>query len=96
MSLPWGGEGHLLAGGYRLLARAGSGGMAVVWRATDLVLDREVAVKLLTAEGAAEADVVQRLKAEAQTIARLKHPHITGTTFGQLPRGQDRLGGPGP
>ncbi len=84
MSLPWGAEGHLLAGRYRLMAQAGTGGMAVVWRANDLVLDREVAVKLLTAEGAAETDVVQRLKAEAQAIARLKHPHITSVhDFGQ-------------
>ena len=38
MSFPWGEQGGVLAGRYRLLEQVGAGGMAVVWRANDLVL----------------------------------------------------------
>jgi serine/threonine-protein kinase len=78
----WGDVGCSLAEGrYRLIARVGSGGMAVVWRALDTVLHREVAIKVLNTEAGVDAD---RLKAEAQAIARLKHRHVTDVhDFGQ-------------
>ncbi len=78
MSVPWGEAGCTLAAGrYRLVAPAGSGGMAVVWRAVDTVLGREVAIKMLRSHGCAEGEVGGRLKTEAQAIAKLKHRHIT-------------------
>ncbi|HWU23620.1 MAG TPA: serine/threonine-protein kinase, partial [Nocardioides sp.] len=62
----------LLSGRYRLGARVGSGGMADVHRATDELLGREVAVKVLRASDADR----DRFAAEACTVARLNHPGI--------------------
>src|SRR3712207_6145485 len=58
--------------------RLGVGGMGVVWRAHDAVLDREVAVKVLAAQYAGNADSRRRVLAEARAAARLSHPHIAG------------------
>jgi serine/threonine-protein kinase len=66
-----------LVGRYRLLERIGSGGMSVVWRGYDEVLGRQVAVKVLAAQFAADADLRSRLRREARAVARLAHPHIT-------------------
>jgi len=65
-----------LGGRYRLVERLGSGGMSVVWRAHDEVLQRSVAVKMLAPDLALIPEVRQRLHAEAQAAARLCHPHI--------------------
>ena len=62
---------------YRLLERIGSGGMSVVWRGYDEVLGRQVAVKVLAAQFAADADLRGRLRREARAVARLGHPHVT-------------------
>jgi serine/threonine-protein kinase len=51
--------------------------MAVVWRAQDLVLDRDVAIKLLAEELANKPGNRERIRAEAQVVARLQHPNIT-------------------
>jgi hypothetical protein len=67
----------VLGNRYRLIAPVGTGGMAVVWRARDLVLDRDVAVKLLAGELAAKPGNRERIRAEAQVVARLQHPNIT-------------------
>lgn len=66
----------VLAGRYRLENLLGRGGMGKVWRATDLTLDRVVAVKLVPADF--EDDVVlARFQREARIAARLSdHPHI--------------------
>jgi serine/threonine-protein kinase len=66
-----------LTGRYRLIERLGSGGMSVVWRAYDEVLGRQVAVKVLAAEFAADADFRARLRQEARAVARMSHPHVT-------------------
>ncbi|MEV4441406.1 protein kinase [Streptomyces sp. NPDC049577] len=70
----------LLAGRYRLVDRLGSGGMGVVWRAIDEVLDREVAAKEVRApEHLREEDVrvlYARLKQEARAAARVSHPNV--------------------
>jgi serine/threonine-protein kinase len=61
---------------YLVDAEIGRGGMAVVYRATDLRLNRRVAIKLLPPELAFNADVRERFLREAQTSAQLAHPNI--------------------
>ncbi|MBI4577934.1 MAG: protein kinase [Planctomycetes bacterium] len=63
-------------GPYLLVEELGAGGMGVVYRARDTNLHREVAVKVLRASQAASPSQVQRFKAEAETVAKLRHPHI--------------------
>jgi serine/threonine-protein kinase len=61
---------------YFLGAEVGRGGMAVVYAAEDVRLQRKVALKVLPPELAFRADVRERFVREAQTAARLNHPHI--------------------
>ncbi|MEU6748727.1 cellulose binding domain-containing protein [Spirillospora sp. NPDC046719] len=68
--------GDRLGERYVLEAPLGAGGMATVWRATDLVLDRAVAVKV-PADGWPE-ELGRRLRQEAKAAAGLAHPSITG------------------
>ena len=70
--------GDLLAGRYRIDARLGAGGMATVWRAHDLRLDRDVAVKVLLPNLAADASLVARFDREARALAALSDPHVVG------------------
>ncbi|MFI9047871.1 serine/threonine-protein kinase [Streptomyces sp. NPDC053427] len=76
----FGGEGQLVGGRYRLDIRLGRGGMGTVWRATDELLGRQVAVKELHLdEATAEPEArVQRERAmrEARTVAQVKHPNV--------------------
>ncbi|MCX4420289.1 serine/threonine protein kinase [Streptomyces mirabilis] len=65
----------LLADRYQLDELLGRGAMGEVWRATDQVLGRSVAVKLLRAD---EATDIERFRLEAQTAARLNHPNLVG------------------
>lgn len=67
---------HPFAGRYRLNEPLARGGMATVWRATDLVLNRQVAVKILADHLAADPVFVQRFQREAQAAARLNHHGI--------------------
>ncbi|WP_434740200.1 serine/threonine-protein kinase [Micromonospora sp. SH-82] len=65
-----------LDGRYRLEQRIGIGGMSEVWRAHDTVLERPVAVKLMS-PGAEDEDVtVTQIRAEARSAARLVHPNV--------------------
>jgi Protein kinase domain len=66
----------VLGNRYRLVDRIGKGGMGVVWRAYDEVLDRRVAVKVLAADFVKDADFRHRVLAEARAAGRLNHPHI--------------------
>jgi serine/threonine-protein kinase len=66
-----------LHGRYRLDERVGAGGMAEVWRGTDLVLGRAVAIKLLDGALADDPELRAGARREAQAAAKLTHPHIT-------------------
>jgi len=68
--------GALLANRYRLERILASGGMAQVWRATDEILQRPVAVKLLHAHLADDSTFGARFRQEAIAAARLSHPSI--------------------
>ncbi|MGH9245828.1 MAG: protein kinase domain-containing protein [Acidimicrobiales bacterium] len=68
--------GRVLAGRYRLDRLIASGGMAQVWEATDEVLSRKVAVKVLHPHLAADETFVARFRREAVAAARLIHPSI--------------------
>ena len=65
-----------IAGRYRLDRRLGAGGMSTVFLATDTVLERPVAVKLLAEHLADDEVFVQRFRHEALAAARLQHPNI--------------------
>ena len=77
-------QGRLLAelapgavvAGYRLEARIGAGGMAVVFRATDERLGRTVALKVLTPARAGDGEFRERFVRESRRAAAVDHPHI--------------------
>ena len=65
------------AGEYRIERELGRGGMATVYLAHDLALDRKVAIKVMSPELFAAGDeLIARFLREARTGARLNHPHI--------------------
>ena len=70
--------GTSLNGRYRLEARIGAGGMSTVYRATDVTLERQVAIKLMNREVASDSDQLERFRREARAVAQLSHPHIVG------------------
>jgi len=61
---------------YRVGEKIGAGGMGEVYRATDTVLGREVALKILPPEFAADTDRMARFQREAKVLASLNHPNI--------------------
>ena len=63
-------------GTYEILSPLGAGGMGEVYRARDLRLGREIAIKVLPAEVASSHDRLARLEREARTVAGLNHPNI--------------------
>ena len=74
----------LIADRYRLDHVIANGGMGQVWRATDEVLGRAVAVKVLRPEAAEESGFLERFRAEARNSASLQHPNIvTVFDFGE-------------
>ncbi|MFM8827308.1 MAG: serine/threonine-protein kinase, partial [Actinomycetota bacterium] len=66
----------VIGGKYRLDSVVAEGGMAVVWRATDMHLRREVAVKMLKPSIADDEVQAERFRREAIALAQLHHPHI--------------------
>jgi tRNA A-37 threonylcarbamoyl transferase component Bud32 len=65
-----------LGSAYTIEGEIGRGGMGVVYRARDERLQRRVAIKVLPPELAFQKDIRERFTREAQTAARLSHPHI--------------------
>jgi len=66
----------LILGNYRLLEKLGEGGMGVVWKARDLKLDRDVAVKFLPEGAVGDAERRAFFEREAKAVAALSHPNI--------------------
>ena len=69
--------GLIVAGRYRLLRKLGQGGMGTVWSARNELIDREVAIKMMRPEAAANPVSLQRFFTEAKASGRLRHPNIT-------------------
>lgn len=67
--------GHLVRD-YEFLGEIGAGGYGVVYRAWDISVDRDVAVKLILPQHADDPDFKRRFETEARLVAQLEHPHI--------------------
>jgi serine/threonine-protein kinase len=85
---PRGPKGELISDRYRIEDRLGSGGMSSVFRATDTILERTVAVKILAEHLSDDDRFVARFRREALAVAKLVHPNIvqvydTGEDGGQ-------------
>src|SRR5262247_1137526 len=63
-------------GSHEITALLGKGGMGEVYRARDLKLKREVAIKILPEEFSRDADRVSRFQREAEVLASINHPNI--------------------
>lgn len=71
----WPGVARIVADRYQLEEPIATGGVAIVWRAHDIVLDRSVAVKLLHPHLTGDSTTVERFRREAQAAAQLTHPN---------------------
>ena len=69
---------RLLSGRYELLEKIGDGGMAVVYKGRDKLLNRYIAIKILRPEFTKDATFVENFKRESQAAAGLTHPNIVG------------------
>jgi serine/threonine protein kinase len=70
-----------LIGHYQIISQLGEGGMATVYRARDMRLEREVAIKVIRTDTFAPAilkQVLARFEREAKSLAKLSHPNIVG------------------
>ncbi|BCB80856.1 hypothetical protein Pflav_072660 [Phytohabitans flavus] len=70
---------HIIGDRYRLEEQLGRGGTATVWRGVDLVTGTPVAVKVLDREHATRPVALERLRREAEAVARLEHPNIVAS-----------------
>ncbi len=81
-------EGDVIAGKYRLTQVLGAGGMGTVWLARNLVLEIDVAIKVLHSDFAGQEEASQRFLHEARATAKLAHPAIVRMhDFGTTPQG---------
>jgi serine/threonine-protein kinase len=75
--------GRVFEGKYRLDERLGGGGMGTVYRATHLLIDRQVALKVLSQRFVGDQTAQQRFRREARAAGRMQHPNaVTVTDFG--------------
>lgn len=79
--------GHLV-GNYKVTDQIGEGGMGSVFRGMDIMLEREVAIKMLRPELSRQPHIVERFRSEAVTLAKLNHPNIA-TLYSFLRQGED-------
>src|SRR5918993_3263688 len=80
--------GQTLAGKYRIDERLSEGGMGCVYRATHVLMEKALAVKVLHPALAADDNIVARFTREARAASRISHPHaITVTDFGEAENG---------
>lgn len=80
---------QFIAGRFRIECEIGTGGMATVYRATHLSMQRSVAVKIIKSEFAGDSDVAARFMREARTMAKLRHPRAAMIfDAGNLPDGR--------
>lgn len=63
-------------GRYEIIDQLGHGSMAVIYRAKDTTLDREIALKTLSIEGLRDPELLERFYREARSCAKLRHPNI--------------------
>ena len=68
--------GYAVSGRYQIIRPIGEGGMANVYLAQDLILDRQVAVKVLRLDLRNDPNTVRRFKREALSTTELNHPNI--------------------
>ncbi|MDU0201463.1 MULTISPECIES: Stk1 family PASTA domain-containing Ser/Thr kinase [Paenibacillus] len=68
--------GRKLGGRYEILDRIGGGGMALVYKGHDLLLNRKVAVKVLRQQYVHDEEFIRRFRREAQAAASLSHPNV--------------------
>ncbi|MDQ0719178.1 serine/threonine protein kinase/beta-lactam-binding protein with PASTA domain [Paenibacillus sp. W4I10] len=68
--------GHQLGGRYEVIERVGGGGMALVYKAQDLLLNRNVAIKVLRQQFVHDEEFIRRFRREAQSAASLSHPNV--------------------
>lgn len=75
-------------GNFKIVEKIGEGGMGAVYRGLDVMLEREVAIKMLRPELSSQPDVVERFRTEAVTLAKLNHPNIA-TLYSFMRDGED-------
>ncbi|PKM81727.1 MAG: protein kinase [Firmicutes bacterium HGW-Firmicutes-14] len=68
--------GQILGGRYEIVSQLGGGGMAIVFKARDTLLNRRVTVKVLRSEYTSDEEFVTRFRREAQAVAKLSHSNI--------------------
>ncbi|HEV3469055.1 MAG TPA: serine/threonine-protein kinase [Pyrinomonadaceae bacterium] len=77
-----------IVGNYKIEQKLGEGGMGAVYRGIDMMIEREVAIKVLRAELASQPQVVERFRSEAVTLAKLNHPNIA-TLYSFMRQGEN-------
>ncbi len=81
--------GKLLNNRYKIKEKKGSGGMALVFKAQDILLDREVAIKMLRPEFVSDEDFINKFRHEAKSVARITHPNVV--SIYDIVEGEDSL-----
>ncbi|MFL6289640.1 MAG: protein kinase domain-containing protein [Thermoanaerobaculia bacterium] len=79
---------RVLGKSYRIVEKVGEGGMGAVYRAVDLMLDRDVAIKAIRPELARDPEIAERFRSEARLLARVSHPAIA-TIYSFFQEGDD-------